>query len=468
MDLSRLAPGQTIDGFRLEAPLKPGGMANLWHVAHPEHGPHLVMKLPFVQPGDNPIAIIGFEVEGMILPRLTGEHAPRFVKAGDFSNPYIVMEFIAGTSLKARLDDTPLPAEEVAAIGANIAIALHDLHTQHVIHLDLKPSNVIMRENGEAALIDFGLSRHDQLPDLLAEEVPGPIGTGPYISPEQVRGDRSDPRSDLFALGVILYFLSTGERPFGEPRSAREWRRRLWRDPLPPRAWNKDVPPWLQEITLRCLDVDPNARPPTAAEVAFALRNPECVLLTSRATRTQRDGALKVASRWLNARKAVLPRERRSVASLLARAPIILAAVDLGAGHEALSDAVAATAQRLISTQPAARLACVNVLKTSLLGIDPVADAEGRNVHLQRLVELRHWARAIGLPAERLTFHVLEGTDPARALIDFAKLNRADHIVIGARASSPLRRYLGSVSSQVVAEAPCTVTVVRAPADAGN
>src|ERR1051325_11554992 len=360
MDPRRLELGEVIDGFRLEAPLKPGGMANLWRVTHPDHAMPLVMKLPFVQPGENPVAIIGFEVEGMILPRLTGEHAPRFIKSGDFSNPYIVMEFIAGTSLKARLDDTPLPAEEVAAIGAKIAIALHDLHTQHVIHLDLKPSNVIMRESGEAALIDFGLSRHDQLPDLVAEEVAGPIGTGPYIAPEQVQGGRGDPRSDLFALGVILYFLATGERPFGDPQSAREWRRRLWRDPLPPRAWNKDVPPWLQEIILRCLEPDPDARPPTAAELAFALRNPECVLLTSRGTRTQRDRLPKVVARWLASRKATLPAERRSVAAHLARAPIIMAAVDLGPGHERLSEAVAQTVGRLIAPAPAARLACIN------------------------------------------------------------------------------------------------------------
>jgi len=464
MDLRRLEPGMTIDGFRLEAPLKPGGMANLWRVTHPDQAMPLVMKLPFVEPGENPISIISFEVEGMILPRLTGEHAPRFVKAGDFSNPYIVMEFIAGTSLKALLDNTPLPAEEVAAIGAKIAIALHDLHSQHVIHLDLKPSNVIMRENGEAALIDYGLSRHDQLPDLVSEEVQGPIGTGPYISPEQVRGDRSDPRSDLFALGVILYFLGTGERPFGDPQSAREWRRRLWRDPLPPRAWNKDVPPWLQEIILRCLEADPDVRPPTAAEVAFALRNPECVVLTNRAARMQRDSLPKVAARWLRARQAVLPPERRSVAAHLARAPIVMAAVDLAPGHERLSDAVAKAVGRLIATEPAARLACVNVRKTALLAIDPMTDAEGRNPHLQRLVELKHWARAFPVPAERLTFHVLEAADPARALIDFARLNRADHIVIGARASSAMRRYLGSVSAQVVAEASCTVTVVRAAA----
>src|SRR5262249_25521605 len=131
--------------------------------------------------GESPVNIVGFEVEGMILPRLSGAHVPRFVAAGDFSNPYIVMELIEGQSLKTRLDALPLSPEETAAIGARIAVALHDLHRQHVIHLDLKPSNVIMRDSGEAALIDFGLSRHDQLPDLVAEEIEGPVGTGPYV-----------------------------------------------------------------------------------------------------------------------------------------------------------------------------------------------------------------------------------------------------------------------------------------------
>src|ERR1041384_7214540 len=118
MDPRRLEPGVTIDGFRLEAPLKPGGMANLWRVTPPNHALPLVMKIPFIRPGENPLAIVGFEVEGVILPRLTGPHAPRFIAAGVFSTPYIVMEFIAGRSLEARLDAAPLPAGEVAAIGA--------------------------------------------------------------------------------------------------------------------------------------------------------------------------------------------------------------------------------------------------------------------------------------------------------------------------------------------------------------
>ena len=115
----------------------------------------------------------------------------------------------------------------------------------------------------------------------------------------------------------------------------------------------------------------------------------------------------------------------------------------------------------MLATEPAARLACVNVLKTSRIGLDPVVDTQGRNPHLQRLVELRHWARALPVLPGRITYHVFESVDAASALVDYARNNRIDHIVMGARGSSPLRRLLGSVSAKVVAEAPCTVTVVR-------
>ena len=217
MNPRMLAAGQVIDGFHLVEPMQAGGMASFWRVTRAGIDLPMVMKVPLLRLGEDPLTIIGYEVEQMILPRLTGPHAPRFVAAGDFEQPYIVMEFVPGPSVKSLLENTPLPPDEVAAIGSKIAFALHDLHRQHVIHLDLKPSNVILR-NDDAVLIDFGLSRHDQLPDLIQEEAEGPVGTGAYVAPEQVLGDRSDPRSDLFALGVILYFLATGDRPFGEPQ----------------------------------------------------------------------------------------------------------------------------------------------------------------------------------------------------------------------------------------------------------
>ena len=115
--------------------------------------------------------------------------------------------------------------------------------------------------------------------------------------------------------------------------------------------------------------------------------------------------------------------------------------------------------------EPSARLACVNVLKIARLALDETEDAQGRNPHLGRLVELKHWAREIPMPPERINYHVLESTDPASQLIDYARHNRVDHIVMGSSGSSMLRRHIGSVSARVVAEAPCTVTVARPALD---
>jgi nucleotide-binding universal stress UspA family protein len=462
MDVRSLRPGQEIGGFMLGESLDPGGMASFWRVTKPGIDMPMLMKIPLLRPGEDPITIIGFEVEQMILARLTGPHFPRFVAAGDFECPYIVMEYLKGHSVKSLLERTPLPTAEIADIGAKVAFALHDLHQQNVVHLDLKPSNIILRDTGAAALIDFGLSHHTQLPDLIAEEIDGPVGTSPYIAPEQVLGDRGDPRSDIFALGVVMYFLATGERPYGEPQRAAEWRRRLWRDPYPPRHWNKDLPPWLQEVILRCLEVDPDARYASAAQLAFDLQNPAQIALTDRATRRDRDGTLTVLMRWFNARRNLRRPPPRRRAPIVAHAPIILAAIDLSPAAEKLGEPMRLAVSRILITEPAARLACVNVLKTARLGLDPVTDEQGRNPHLQRLVELKHWARSLPVSPERITYHVLESSDPATALVDYGRNNRIDHIVMGARGTSPLRRYLGSVSSQVVAQAPCSVTVVRA------
>ena len=137
------------------------------------------------------------------------------------------------------------------------------------------------------------------------------------IAPEQILGDRSDPRSDLFALGVILYFLATGDRPFGEPELLANWRRRLWRDLVPPRGRNAAVPPWLQETILCCLEADPAARYATAAQLAFDLQHPDHVALTQRATRLRHDGPLTVAQRWLQTKRDPPQQLRRTLISHL-------------------------------------------------------------------------------------------------------------------------------------------------------
>ena len=282
--------GSTIDGFLIGELIHEGGMATLRSVTRPDIDFPILMKLPRILEGRDPAAIVGFEMERMILPRISGVHVPRFVAAGDINlQPYVVMERMTGPSLHAKLDHLPLPYPEVAAIGVRVATALDDLHRQGVIHLDVKPSNIVMRETGEAVLVDYGLARHDRLPDLMEEQFRIPYGTGPYMAPEQILGVRRDARSDLFALGVLLYFFSTGVRPFGEPTGRRHLRKRLWRDPVPPRKRNADLPLWLQEVILRCLEVDPARRHPTAARLAFDLAHPDDVKLTGRSERLMPD-----------------------------------------------------------------------------------------------------------------------------------------------------------------------------------
>jgi len=151
----------------------------------------------------------------------------------------------------------------------------------------------------------------------------------------------------------------------------------------------------------------------------------------------------------------------------VARAPIILVAIDVMSGSEALSEALRLAARRVVQTEPGARLACVTVLKPPRVAIEANSEAEGR-VRMDLLVRLKHWARPLGTDSGRITHHVLEAPDPAAAILEFARSNRVDQIVIGSRGSSTLRRYLGSVSSEVVAEALCTVTVVKAPPREGE
>ena len=456
-----LEKNAVIDGFQIEERVHVGGMATLWRVSRAGSTMPMLMKVPKISEGADPAAIVSFEMEQMIMPRLSGVHVPKFVAAGDFAvQPYLVMERISGNTLLPRLRELPLPYSEVADIGVKIAAALDDVHRQHVIHLDVKPSNILFRPTGEAVLVDYGLSHHDQLPDLMQEEFRLPFGTAPYMSPEQLLGVRNDPRSDIFALGALLYFFSTGVRPFGESETMRGMRRRLWRDPVPPRRSKPDYPPWLQEIVLRCLEIEPAWRYPTAAQLVFDLSHSSQVKLTKRSERLKRDPLTTVLRRRFNkdlVRSIKLP----PTATHISSAPIVAVAIDLTDAPTPLNDALRVTAERILATLPSARLACLNVLKVGRITIDTTVDQHGHNKRIDRIVALKHWAEPLKLGNDRLTAHVLEAVDPANAILEFVRANHVDHVLIGARQNSLLRNLLGSVSARVAAEAPCTVSVVR-------
>jgi eukaryotic-like serine/threonine-protein kinase len=463
MTRSKVESGAVIDGFTIGERVHSGGMATLWSATHPDIAARLLMKIPRVSEGEDPAAIVSFEMEQMILPKLGGPHVPAWYATGDFARQaYVVIERIPGETLYRRLPDLPLSYEEARVVAGKIADALCDLHRQDVIHHDIKPSSIMFRDSGEAVLIDYGLSHHNHLPDLLQEEFRLPHGTAPYMAPERLLGVRDDPRSDLFSFGVLLYFFTTGVRPFGETETLRGLRRRLWRDAHPPRQLRPDYPPWLQEVVLRCLEIEPVWRYPTASQLAFDLFHPDQVKLTVRSERTKRDPLSTVWRRRFN-QGLTQPKPKADMAAQLAASPILVVAIETAEGSEEINGALLRTAGRILATLPLARLACVNVLKLGRITIDRTLDEQGHNKHVDRLVALKHWASPLKLDEQRLTVHVLEAIDPASAIVEFAAANHVDHIVIGARQDSMLRSLLGSVSAKVAAEAPCTVTVVRPP-----
>jgi len=456
---------ERVDGFILAAPFHRGALSTICRITGVDGRPPIpfpaIMKRPRSGVGEGAESVIGFETETRILPALSGPHVPRFVARGRPGDaPYLVFEWIEGSNLEQIARPGPLPAERVAAIGVAAAEALQSIHQQGAIHFDIKPENIVLRPGGEAVLIDFGMARHQGFPDLLGEERRFASGSAPYISPEQVLGNRADPRSDLYSLGVVLYELATGTLPFGIPRTLAGLRDRIWLDPAPPRTVAPGTPPWLQEIILRCIEPDASNRYQSAEELARALREPAGVVLTERAAKTQRAGVLEHARRWWAARAM-----RPASATRAARAPIVMVAVDTmhpdDVRHPPLRDAIA----RILSLSPDFRLLCVSVVNGEPL----TAPADQPGIHAEHLERLRRWVAGLEVPDARLSLHVIQSLSPASTLLRFASDNGVDLIVLGA--PDPKEQALAwwrSVASSVTANAHCSVHVVRVPRAAGT
>lgn len=461
--IEKLQTGSEVDGFHILEKIHEGGMALIYRASKAGIDLPLIMKIPKLEFGDHPACYIGFEVEQMLYATLSGPHVPKFIGKGDLeTHPYIVMEYIEGPSLNQAALRAPLPAAETARLTAALAAAIHDLHRQDVVHLDVKPENVLFRPSGEAVLIDFGLSRHACLPDLVEEEFHKPVGTSAYISPEQVMGIRCDPRSDIFALGAIIYQLTTGKLPFGEPVTRSGFRKRLYLDPPPPRSINPETPPWLQEICLHCLEVKAHNRYTTAAQVAHDLVHYDQVTLSQRSVRLKTASFMTRARRWMDSLR-IKPEPCPSPSAHIAATPHILVALDMTHVDERMFQALRDAVSRAMIAEQDCRITCVTVEEPSILTEEDQGRELANSLHIQRLMELRHWSKPLGLAPEKLRFHVLEASNPATVLVEYAKANQVDQIIMGARGKSALQRILGSVSSYVVAQAPCSVTVVRTP-----
>ena len=458
-----MEPGEVVDGFVIGQCLHAGGMAHIYSVTF-EGGAAspfpMVMKVPRMTAGDGAENIVGFEVEHQILQHVQGAHVPRFVAAGDMTRlPYLVMEHVPGQSLQQWLDARGLgpvatPFEDIAHMGAAVAQAVHSLHKQNVCHHDLKPANVLMRPDGRAVLLDFGLSMHAHFPDLLAEEMRKAIGTPAWIAPEQVVGTRGDPRSDVFAIGVMLYELITGELPFGNPQTAGGMRQRLWMRPKPPRALRADTPPWLQDVVLRCLLPQADLRYPSAAHVAFDLRHPTQVRLTNLSEIVEGWGFWKTMRRWIKAagmeyQPSPLPAQHQ-----IERVPIVMVALPHQDVSEDIIYSMRLQTERALGHMEGARLAVVTVVS---------GEGDGETgTQLTHLVRLQKWAEPLGMAGHQASFHVLEAGDVADALLRYAQANEVSMIIMGAATHGlQMQRWVATIPIKVAMHAPCTVMLVK-------
>ncbi|QWD98475.1 protein kinase [Polynucleobacter sp. MG-5-Ahmo-C2] len=455
--------GKVVDGFVLGKEVHRGGMASLFSATKEGINGPILIKIPRVGK-DQPVeSLIGFETELTILRSLKSPYVPKFLGAGNMATrPYIAMERVEGRPLEDLIQEGKVfTIDEVVRIGADLAQAVQSLHSQDAIHLDIKPENILIDAKGKLTLIDFGLSHHERYPDLLAEEMRKGIGSAPYISPEQVAGVRSDSRSDIYSIGVIMYELLTGELPFGNPQTMSGLRRRMWAEPFPPRAIRREIPRWLQEVVLRCLEPQAAGRYQSATQLRQVLRDPEGIRITERGERVE------PPSFWQNLKGIFRaagyepsPSPRPSMGNYDAQ--LIIAAIDTRQSDQDLRERMQVTAKNVLLAYPEGRLICLSTIASTPTYEGNHESETASGIVRGHLVQLMEWAKPLKLPPERISYHVLEALDPAARIVEFAKDNDASLILIGASHKPPNKVTPWRTSmTKIVEEAPCSVHIVR-------
>ncbi|MCA8924247.1 MAG: serine/threonine protein kinase, partial [Planctomycetes bacterium] len=236
-------------------------------------GEVVALKLLLAQRAESLQARKRFAVEVRALERLEHPHVVGVLASGEHEGaPWLALPYVEGASLEERLRLGPLPIDEALRVAQQLAQALSYVHAQGVLHRDLKPANVLLRGD-EALLTDFGLAREvdGSLTRITATGVF--LGTPGYWPPEQARGelDALGPRSDVYGLGAILYACLTACPPV-QAESFQEFLQTVrFRSTPPPARLRPEVPAWLSELCMRCLEEDPDERPASADEVARAL-----------------------------------------------------------------------------------------------------------------------------------------------------------------------------------------------------
>ena len=268
-----IEPGSRIDFYRIEAPVARSGMASIFRATDTRDSRQVALKIPHPDMESDPILFDRFQREAGIGEKLNHPKVMRVFGGEKRSRIYMVMEWCEGRLLRQILDEGRMPHDRAIRIAIGVLDALEYIHSNGVVHRDLKPENIMVDVDDNIKLIDFGIASDTSARRLTYANFTATLGTPDYISPEQVKGKRGDGRSDIFAMGVILYEMLSGKVPFSGPSPLAAMNDRLLNHPLPPSVADPSITPQLQEVLYRALERDPKNRYATAHEFAWDLEH---------------------------------------------------------------------------------------------------------------------------------------------------------------------------------------------------
>ncbi len=264
--------GDTLDIFILRSKLHEGALTTIFLAEDQLSREQVVLKIPCGDILNQPIILYHYQNEERISRLLDHPGIVRFIHR-QRSRQYIIMENLSGQDLRAKVGrNRSLELNDALILMDRLCEVVSYLHKQSIVHLDLKPENIICLKDSRIKLIDFGLASCRSLPDLLALDLQNPQGTPWYIAPEQLLGERTDLRCDIYSMGMLFYEMLTGQLPWPRSSKVHIARRRLCHDPTPPRYYTPEIPPQLQAIILRAISRHAVDRYPSILEMQRDLK----------------------------------------------------------------------------------------------------------------------------------------------------------------------------------------------------
>ena len=269
-----LEAGQQLDHYRIEEAVADSGMASIYRATDVRDVRQVALKVPHFAMEADPALFDRFQREEAIGLALNHPNVMRIYPDDDRSRVYMVMEWVDGRLLRqVMFEQGKMQTARALKITLGILNALEYIHKNGVVHRDLKPENIMLDPDDGIKLIDFGIASQAGAKRLTYAGFTQALGSPDYISPEQVRGKRGDARSDLYAVGVMLYEMLSGKTPFSGPSPLAVMNDRLINYPLPPREAEPSISPELQEVLYRALEREPKNRYPSAHSFAQDLEH---------------------------------------------------------------------------------------------------------------------------------------------------------------------------------------------------